>query len=112
MNEATHAHDDTAHPIDERVQALMDQRLEAARSLADAAHALSSARAAFEEAQREYGARFKEAEKAGWDRKELTGPLGLEEPAKAPRQRRAPKARPEPDRTHESTSGGDKQPSS
>ncbi|MCT1998248.1 hypothetical protein M3C58_08585 [Brachybacterium muris] len=112
MDEATHAPDGDAHPIDARVRTLMDQRLETARRLADAAQALSTTRAAFDDAQREYGARFKDAEKAGWDRKELTGPLGLEEPSKAPRQRRASKTRTEPNAKGPSDSGRNEQPSS
>ncbi|MEE1652158.1 hypothetical protein V1260_15355 [Brachybacterium sp. J144] len=87
MSEAHHTPDQESHPIDEKVLSLMDQRLGTARDLADRASALHEARASLEEAQREYAASFKRAEKAGWDRKELTGHLAFEEPGRAPRRR-------------------------
>ena len=112
MDEATEVSSGADHPIDARVHQLMDQRLEAARALADASQELTAARATFEEAQRGYAAKFKEAEKAGWDRKELTGPLGLEEPAKAPRARRVSKHAAARTEQKDSGTAGDEQPSS
>ena len=91
MDEATQNPTDGQHPIDDKVLSLMNARLDAARQLADAASELSTARSRLEAAQRDYAERFKAAEKAGWDRKELTGQLGLEEPEKAPRRRPAAK---------------------
>lgn len=87
MSEAHHTPEREAHPIDEKVHSLMDQRLSTARDLADRASTLQQARARLEEAQRDYVASFKRAEKAGWDRKELTGHLAFEEPGRAPRRR-------------------------
>lgn len=87
MSDATHTAGQGQHPIDQKVLTLMEQRLNAARDLADRASDLREARARFEEAQRAYGSAFKGAEKAGWDRKELTGHLAFEEPARAPRRR-------------------------
>lgn len=89
MNEASHTPDQHVHPIDEKVLSLMDKRLATARELADSASELAAARARLEDAQRAYVESFKQAEKAGWDRKELTGHLNLEEPGKAPRKRSA-----------------------
>lgn len=87
MSDATHTAGQDVHPIDEKVLSLMDRRLSSARDLADRASELSEARARFEEAQRSYASAFKDAEKAGWDRKELTGHLAFEEPGRAPRRR-------------------------
>lgn len=87
MSEADHTPDHGAHPIDEKVLSLMDLRLSTARELADRASELHDARAKLEETQRAYVAAFKGAEKAGWDRKELTGHLAFEEPGRAPRRR-------------------------
>ncbi|MDN5654798.1 MAG: hypothetical protein L0G46_06895 [Kocuria sp.] len=87
MDEASHSTPGGEHPIDNKVLSLMDGRLEAARHLADSATELGSARAQLEDAQRAYVESFKQAEKVGWDRKELTGHLGFEEPGKAPRRR-------------------------
>lgn len=87
MSDATHTTGQGEHPIDQKVLSLMDQRLSSARELADRASDLQEARARFEEAQRSYAASFKDAEKAGWDRKELTGQLAFEEPGRAPRRR-------------------------
>lgn len=81
--------DQGEHPIDEKVLSLMDRRLETARQLADSATELAAARARVEEAQRAYVESFRQAEKAGWDKKELTGHLNFEEPGKAPRKRAA-----------------------
>lgn len=105
MNEASHTSDQAAHPIDQRVRSLMDGRLDAARQLADAASEQSAAKAAFEDAQRKYVESFKLAEKAGWDRKELTTHLGFEEPGKAPR-RRASSRRTTSDEATEGSNGG------
>lgn len=87
MSDASHMAGQGEHPIDEKVLSLMDRRLSSARKLADRASELSEARARLEEAQRAYGSAFKDAEKAGWDRKELTGHLAFEEPGRAPRRR-------------------------
>lgn len=87
MNEARHTTDKRNHPIDEKVLSLMDRRLETARHLADSASELADARARLEEAQRAYVESFRQAEKAGWDKKELTSHLNFEEPGKAPRKR-------------------------
>lgn len=87
MSEASHTPVQQSHPIDEKVLSLMDRRLSTARDLADRASALHSAREQLELAQRDYAASFKQAEKAGWDRKELTGHLAFEEPPRAPRRR-------------------------
>ena len=87
MSEADHTPDQREHPIDEKVLSLMDKRLSTARELADRASELREARARLEETQRAYAAAFKGAEKAGWDRKELTGHLAFEEPGRAPRRR-------------------------
>lgn len=87
MNEARHTTDKHDHPIDEKVLSLMDRRLETARHLADSASELADARARLEEAQRAYVESFRQAEKAGWDKKELTSHLNFEEPGKAPRKR-------------------------
>lgn len=89
MNEASHTADRSEHPIDQKVLSLMDRRLETARQLADTASELSAARARLEDAQRAYVESFRQAEKAGWDKKELTGHLNFEEPGKAPRKRAA-----------------------
>lgn len=105
MNEASHTPDPVAHPIDQKVQSLMDGRLETARQLADAASEQSMAKAALEDAQRKYVESFRRAEKAGWDRKELTTHLGFEEPKKAPR-RRASSRRTTPDEATEGSAGG------
>lgn len=105
MNEASHTSGLAAHPIDQKVRSLMDGRLEAARQLADAASDHSKAKAAFEDAQRKYVESFRLAEKAGWDRKELTTHLGFEEPGKAPR-RRTPSRRTTSDEATEGSNGG------
>ncbi|MGP4978480.1 hypothetical protein [Brachybacterium tyrofermentans] len=105
MNEASHTSTPAAHSIDEKVQSLMDGRLDAARRLADAASEQAAAKAAFEDAQRKYVERFRLAEKAGWDRKELTTHLGFEEPGKAPR-RRASSRRGAPSEATNGSSGG------
>lgn len=89
MDEARHITDQGEHPIDEKVLSLMDRRLETARQLADSATELAAARARVEESQRAYVESFRQAEKAGWDKKELTGHLNFEEPGKAPRKRAA-----------------------
>ena len=112
MTDAAHSEKTSAHPIDDRVRALMDRRLESARELADAASELASTKAAFEEAQRVYASRFKDAEKAGWDRRELTGPLGMQEPPRAPRARRGSKQGTAGTGASGSDSGGGEQPSS
>lgn len=91
MNEASHTADQREHPIDQKVLTLMDKRLETARGLADAAGELAEARSRLEDAQRAYVDSFKQAEKAGWDKKELTTHLNFEEPGKAPRKRAAPR---------------------
>lgn len=89
MNEASHTVGQREHPIDQKVLSLMDRRLETARQLADAASELNASRARLEDAQRAYVESFRQAEKAGWDKKELTGHLNFEEPGKAPRKRAA-----------------------
>lgn len=109
MNEADHSSDQSEHPIDQKVLSLMDRRLETARTLADMASELSAARKHLEDAQRDYAESFKQAEKAGWDKKELTGHLNFEEPGKAPRKRsvaRKPATAPE-NRTDEATTTGE-----
>lgn len=93
MSEASHTPEQGEHPIDSKVLTLMDQRLGTARELADRASELYEARARLEEAQRAYAAAFKGAEKAGWDRKELTGHLAFEEPGRAPRRRSPSRAK-------------------
>lgn len=93
MSEASHTPEQGKHPIDSKVLTLMDQRLSTARELADRASELHEARAQLEEAQRAYAAAFKGAEKAGWDRKELTGHLAFEEPGRAPRRRSPSRAK-------------------
>lgn len=90
MNEASHNPGQGEHPIDQKVLSLMDRRLETARDLANTASELSSARATVEAAQRAYVQSFKRAEKAGWEKKELTGHLGFEEPGRSPRRRTTP----------------------
>lgn len=87
MNEGSHTTGQGEHPIDQKVLSLMDKRLETARALADSASELAAARAALETAQRAYVDSFKQAEKAGWEKKQLTGHLGFEEPGRAPRKR-------------------------
>lgn len=93
MSEASHTPVQQLHPIDEKVLSLMDQRLNTARELADRASELREIRARLEDAQRAYAAAFKGAEKAGWDRKELTGHLAFEEPGRAPRRRSPSRAK-------------------
>jgi hypothetical protein len=91
MNEARHTTVQREHPIDGKVLSLMDRRLETARHLADSASELAAARSRLEEAQRAYVESFRQAEKAGWDKKELTGHLNFEEPGRAPRKRATPR---------------------
>lgn len=87
MNEPDHSSSQGEHPIDEKVLSLMDGRLEAARRLADRASELVAARERLAEAQRTYSDSYKDARRAGWEVKELSGHLGLEEPEKPPRRR-------------------------
>lgn len=91
MDETDHSSSHGEHPIDEKVLSLMDGRLEAARRLADRASELAAARERLAEAQRAYSDSYKDARKAGWEVKELSGHLGLEEPDKPPRRRAAPR---------------------
>lgn len=86
MNEASHSTSQGAHPIDEKVRSLMDRRLETARALADRAATLTAAKEQLAEALRGYSDAFKDAQKAGWDEKELEH-LGLETPERPPRRR-------------------------
>lgn len=107
MDEGDHSTDRTQHPIDEKVLSLMDGRLEAARQLADRATELAAAREQLVRAQRAYSDSYKDAKKAGWEDKELTGHLGLEEPQKPPRRRAAPrKSAPSKMSAHEAQHGG------
>ena len=89
----------------------MDGRLATARDLADRARDLATARNALADAQRAYGDAFKAARKAGWDSKELTTHLGLEEPERAPR-RRSPRTRVKPAEQDTGAASGDSEPAS
>lgn len=100
MDEASHDSPQGAHPIDEKVRSLMDRRLDTARSLADRAASLTAAKEQLAEELRGYSDAFKDAQKAGWDEKELEQ-LGLETPERPPR-RRATRKRTETQTTSDS----------
>lgn len=75
------------HPIDSQVQTLLDGRLNSARHLADAFTELNEARARAADAERTYSEAYKDAQRAGWDTKELSTHLGFEDPSKTTRRR-------------------------
>jgi hypothetical protein len=79
------ASDDIAE-LERAAQRLLDGRVAAIRELAVAKQARDRLRAELEEAEREYGARYAEAERAGWQESELRE-LDFTDPERRPRGR-------------------------
>jgi hypothetical protein len=79
------ASDDIAE-LERAAQRLLDGRVAAIRELAVAKQARDRLRAELDEAEREYGARYAEAERAGWQESELKE-LDFTDPERRPRGR-------------------------
>jgi hypothetical protein len=79
------ASDDIAE-LERAAQRLLDGRVAAIRELAVAKQARDRLRAELDEAEREYGARYAEAERAGWQESELKE-LDFSDPERRPRGR-------------------------
>jgi hypothetical protein len=79
------ASDDIAE-LERAAQRLLDGRVAAIRELAVAKQARDRLRAELDEAEREYGARYAEAERAGWQESELKE-LDFIDPERRPRGR-------------------------
>jgi hypothetical protein len=72
--------------LERAAQRLLDGRVAAIRELAVARRDRDRLRAELEEAEREYGARYAEAERAGWQESELKE-LDFTDPERRPRGR-------------------------